>query len=406
MKSFRLEVLVAVREQRDALAEKMVRQIEQEMPEYAAVSRSIRMDIQRAIRGVVVIGFDALIEERLLSEAELQTIGSIGARRSHQGLALETFLSAVGVAIGVGADWTLSYATGLPTPDEVEAREGIADLARDFLDLNEQVKKAIMAGYIESQARKISKHSDQSALFKELFLGSSESEDDDDIVSRAAATGYNFRLPQRLIVLTDKNDSLRSLQKAGETFCGEIPTAIEAKITQTSHPHSVLIVAPEVWLRAVETIKRVAENFPVRALLCDEATGPSQVLTMYREAQDLVRLALKVEELDSVVEADSLLPDWVLDWIPSDVRSRFVEKVLGPLLRDVDGPLLMKELTARFKGETQPTTARRLGVTPRSLRRHLARIRELTQLDPCIPAEAFRLELATRLSKLSSDGQR
>jgi PucR family transcriptional regulator, purine catabolism regulatory protein len=119
-------------------------------------------------------------------------------------------------------------------------------------------------------------------------------------------------------------------------------------------------------------------------------------------AEHQARLALSraLERSELLVDASCFAAE--LDWLPSGstLRRAFEERVLGALLTEARGPVLLKTLRVWMQHDRRPSeAARRLDIHPHTLAYRLKRIEELTGLDLTSPGAIAELWLALEIRR-------
>ncbi|WP_308296273.1 helix-turn-helix domain-containing protein [Streptomyces sp. ISL-96] len=129
--------------------------------------------------------------------------------------------------------------------------------------------------------------------------------------------------------------------------------------------------------------------------------GPSGIVRSYQEARRSLDLAALLCLTTPVVRASDLLVFQVLGRDRAAITD-LVATVLGGLEEARGGPkALLETLTAYFaSGCLNTTTARRLGVSVRTVTYRLTRIRQLTGHDPTDPDERYILQTAALGARL------
>ncbi|WP_078607464.1 PucR family transcriptional regulator [Streptomyces flavidovirens] len=129
--------------------------------------------------------------------------------------------------------------------------------------------------------------------------------------------------------------------------------------------------------------------------------GPSGIVRSYQEARRSLDLAALLCLTTPIVRASDLLVFQVLGRDRAAITD-LVATVLGGLEEARGGPkALLETLTAYFaSGCLNTTTARRLGVSVRTVTYRLTRIRQLTGHDPTDPDERYILQTAALGARL------
>ncbi|RZB14319.1 PucR family transcriptional regulator [Streptomyces sp. F001] len=129
--------------------------------------------------------------------------------------------------------------------------------------------------------------------------------------------------------------------------------------------------------------------------------GANGVVRSYREARETLDLAHRLAVSRPVIHASDLLVFQVLGRDRAAITD-LVATVLGGLgqARGGPGPLLHTLTTYFDSGCTNTVTARRLGLSVRTVAYRIARVRTLTGYDPTIPDQRYTLQTATLGARL------
>ena len=124
--------------------------------------------------------------------------------------------------------------------------------------------------------------------------------------------------------------------------------------------------------------------------------GADGVVASYRECLDALDLGTRLALPGRVVDAHDVLAYRVL-LRDRDVLADLVESTFGPLRTARGGPQPLIDTLAAYSaaGGNSAATARALHLSVRAVTYRLDRVRELTGLDPNLPADRFPLQLAT-----------
>ena len=144
-----------------------------------------------------------------------------------------------------------------------------------------------------------------------------------------------------------------------------------------------------------------AVDEPYRIAVSRPRPGPSGIVRSYGEARSTLDLADLLGLTTPLVHASDLLVFQVLGRDRAAITD-LVTTVLGGLEEARGGPkALLDTLTAYFaSGCLNTTTARRLGVSVRTVTYRLTRIRELTGHDPTDPEQRYVLQTAALGARL------
>lgn len=143
------------------------------------------------------------------------------------------------------------------------------------------------------------------------------------------------------------------------------------------------------------TAVRSTVDEPCRIAVSRPRPGPSGIVRSYQEARSTLDLAAQLGLTAPRVDASDLLVFQVLGRDRAAITD-LVATVLGGLEEARGGPrALLETLDAYFaSGCLNTTTARRLGVSVRTVTYRLTRIRQLTGHDPTDPGQRYILQTA------------
>ncbi|MFI9341871.1 PucR family transcriptional regulator [Streptomyces sp. NPDC052773] len=206
-----------------------------------------------------------------------------------------------------------------------------------------------------------------------------------------------------------------AVARAGRPFgAGDDTTRyVEEAMTSRFTTEDVLITAKDSLLVCVSpgALPQVPEFFAtaVRDAVAEQCRiavsrprpGPSGIVRSYQEARSTLDLATQLGLTTSCVHASELLVFQVLGRDRAAITD-LVATVLGGLGAARGGPrALLDTLAAYFaSGCLNSATARRLGVSVRTVTYRLARIRQLTGHDPTDPDQRYILQTAALGARL------
>lgn len=149
------------------------------------------------------------------------------------------------------------------------------------------------------------------------------------------------------------------------------------------------------------TAVRNAVDQPCKTAVGRPRSGASGIVRSYEEARSTLDLAAVLGLSPPLVHASDLLVFQVLGRDRAAITD-LVATVLGGLEGARGGPrVLLETLTAYFaSGCLNTTTARRLGVSVRTVTYRLGRIRQLTGHDPADPDQRYILQTAALGARL------
>jgi DNA-binding PucR family transcriptional regulator len=148
----------------------------------------------------------------------------------------------------------------------------------------------------------------------------------------------------------------------------------------------------------------------VRFLACPPVSGLAALVAAYRRLRHLLPAAQSQSGASQLLWEMELAVDGLLSGLGETARERYIVPVLGTLLREPErrkSQLLRTLETLEATHGGLASAAAQLNVHPKTLQYRLRRVGELTGLNPQVPADRFRLQLAVhvlRLSGQASDG--
>ncbi len=288
-----------------------------------------------------------------------------GTRQATDPQGLKEVASAVIRAIG---DATVALTEGYETAhraairgEEATRREFVGDLLEGRTDLGRLAERAERFGL-----RLIGPHQVTVARAESAF----EAGDDTTRYVEEALTG---RFRTRDVLITTKDGLLVCVSPGAVS---EVPDAFAAKVGDAvDEPYQIAVSRPR--------------------------PGPSGIVRSYQEARSTLDLADLLGLTTPLVHASDLLVFQVLGRDRAAITD-LVATVLGDLEGARSGPkALLDTLTAYFaSGCLNTATARRLGVSVRTVTYRLTRIRELTGHDPTDPDQRYILQTAALGARL------
>lgn len=254
------------------------------------------------------------------------------------------------------------------------------------------VELARLRGLVDAELRQ------RGELVNDLLNGM----DDDAAALRAEVLGHDLGRPHRVVLVAGEPTTGAA---EGEEFLDAVRHAVRDRqhraLIGTRSGAVVIVTGDGVDWPAL----RAATLHELRGGSCRIAVGepcerPSALPRSYREAELALRLQASVAVTDQVSEYAGLGVFRLLAALPDqrDVQ-RFVRQWLGVLI-DYDarrGTELVTTLTEYLEqGGNYAVTSRRLSVHRNTLKYRMARIRELSGLEPGHPDVRFNLQLAAR----------
>jgi hypothetical protein len=357
--------------QLDPLVQRMADTYAVEVPEYAAFSAAERVsEVQPVSRRLVQVFLDCLVNDRAPSPDELSTFEQSGRDRLAQGIPLESVLHAYRIA-GREA-WTALCRAVQPGEETL-----LADLGARWIDVVDRSSSALARAYLAASHERL-RHVDarRRELVEALLTATTPGE--------VAAVSLRFSTvlaPSYVPVLV-----------AGSGVAAGIDALLSAAPDGTLGGHRgehVLLLVPHRL-----------DTPPVRAgaLLAwgRAAACGSTLLEEVRSVEQLLLTALAEGHSTGAFGPDDLLVEQLLlgnERVAEALRRRVVDPIVA---RDAGGAVV-GTLRAYLQNGSVPETARREHVHPNTVGYRLGRVRELTGLDPRVPADSAVLVLALGL---------
>jgi len=220
-----------------------------------------------------------------------------------------------------------------------------------------------------------------------------------ELARRARARDVRLDDLRSVVVVAVPAESRRAVAVAVRRACagalaGE-RDGVLAVLSPGSDPHDV---AREVW-----TAARRAADAPVLAVAGPVAESPTELGDAFETARRCAHLLQNQDVPDGAVDAQAYEPYLAVFGSGSRDLSRFIDAVIGPVLRwdSERGTDLFATLSAFADSHASPTrTARALHVHINTVTQRLDRITALLGDDWREPEPLFRISLATRMHAL------
>jgi sugar diacid utilization regulator len=220
--------------------------------------------------------------------------------------------------------------------------------------------------------------------------------DDDALVSRAAALGWDPARPVRVVVGPAPDprsaaEHLSELRRRGVRADRPVLAAVQGA--------RLVVVQAEPGDDRDPSDDTVPDAFgPGPVVVGPRATGLTGAHASAREALAGLRAAPGRPDCPRPVVADDLLPERALVGDPAAHR-RLIDSVVAPL--DAAGGELLHTLAVYVEGGgALEACARVLYVHPNTVRYRLRRIGEITGFSPTHPRDSFVLRTAVVVSRL------
>ena len=311
-----------------------------------------------------------------LAEGERGWLRAVGAERAARGFPLEAVRRGPQVAMRVGRRQVASTVWSIGEPPGV-ARV-LIELPLLLVDFVAQLDAELVIGY---QAGLGERERNRTDLLADLLAGSFA--DNEGLLTRAAAAGINLTGPHGLLVVTGPGRAAE-VARAGQDVVSALPGALAVPMTASHPPHVAVLVPADdqaAWDAVWVAVAGVTSQRHAVAV-AGWCTGPTELHRAYRQASEVLQLALIVHT-PGLVDIGDLLTDRCLQFAPTGVLHELVDRTLGPLLRlsARDRSALVDTLWALHRQTSAAQAAAALGVHVKTVRHRWARIRELTGLE-------------------------
>lgn len=352
----------------DALVDRMGAAYRAEIPEYAALPAAVFADeVLPVSRIAVTLFFELIAADRAPSTRDLRTFVSSGRARQDLGVPLEAVLHAYRIA---GREtWTAIVSAIQPGDEHL-----LADLAAKWIDYVDRISSAVAAAYVEAGHERLRALDARRRELVEALLTATDAAD-------VAAVGLRFS--------TALASAYVPVLVTGPDVAARIDALLRAAPPRTLGGHRsdgarVLLLVPDPLPATSPLLARSGAD----VVVWGRAAAPgSSLLAEVRAVERVARAARAIGRSSGVVGPHDLLPERLLLADPATARS------LSERLDVVRDPALHTTLTTYLASGSVPAVARALHVHANTVGYRLARIRDLTGLDPRIPADAVTLAL-------------
>ncbi|WP_263579052.1 helix-turn-helix domain-containing protein [Streptomyces sp. PSKA30] len=335
------------------------------------------------------------LSKRRLPEEELEGLRLLAAATADHGTALRSLLAEY-------LDSVCRAWTDLPGSRQATEPQGLKEVASAVIRAIGDATVALTEGYETAHRAAIrGEEATRREFVGDLLEGRT---DLGRLAERAERFGLRLVGPHRVAVA-----------RAGRAFeAGDDTTHyVEEALTTRFRTRDVLITtkdgllvcvapgaAPEVPDCFAATVGDAVDE-QYRIAVSRPRPGPSGIVRSYQEARSTLDLAALLGLTTPLVHASDLLVFQVLGRDRAAITD-LVATVLGGLEGARGGPkAFLDTLTAYFaSGCLNTTTARRLGVSVRTVTYRLTRIRQLTGHDPTDPDQRYILQTAALGARL------
>lgn len=374
-------------------------------PAYGQLGELQVEEARAGVRWVFGLFVSCLIEERGPTTGELETVRATGVVRARQDVALAT------VQWGFRVAFDVCYRR-LVAAAEAEAARGapadvvatvLGELSADLIELAFDTLDAIRAGYGEaSHDHMVHQVRWESAAVESVLEGGHS---EDELERLVAETPDAAERPRSMVVLTSVAASTPAdVLGLSSQLADLLPGALLGHVRAHPVPHAVLLVGASPQ-RSASVSSRLAQfaREHEAALLVASSRRLAELGEIYRSVRNSVGLLSGLASRGGVVPASELRICQVLAGLDPIMATAWVWQQLGPLLRlpTSQREPLLSFLGAMVDGDgTVADAAQRLWLHRKGAAYRSRRVAQLTGLSPTVPAEWFRLALATRLLRL------
>ena len=347
-----------------------------EVPTYAEMPAEIIANEVIPTSRLIILGFfEAIVAGEEPNAAAIEVIPRMGRRRLEMGVPLEPVLHVYRVAGRVMWD-ELVAAT---EPGEESA---LAELGGRWMDYMDQAASIMASAYLAASHDSLRSLDERRRALLDALLSAADPAEVAAVSIRFSTVLASAYVP----VVLD-----------GPSAGARIDLVIEAAPDGTIGGHRIgqvllLVPAPQVDVAA---LLRAAGTGTVLTYGAPAAPGPD-LLHEVGTAETLLSAARAADHTSGAFGPDDLLVEQLLAANPrvaASIRRRVRDALAG---RDHDG-LITSTLCTFLETGSVPDTAKREVVHPNTVLYRLKRVRELTGLDPRVPADAAVLVLGFRL---------
>lgn len=355
----------------DELVPRMGEAYRAEIPEYAALTeQQMSAEVLATSRRFAEAFLVRLAAGRDLAELDLSALKVAGSRRLEMGVPLDSALHAFRIA---GREAWNAVVTATKQGEE----HVLAELASFWLDYVDRASSAFAEGYLSASHEHLRRLDAQRRAILDALL---DVDDAGDVAAVASRYAVNIARTY-LAVLLD-----------GDDVSTKVDTVLAVAPRETlvgTRGDRLLLLVPGGDLD-IDALTAVAQA--QRAAWADPAAPGPALRGAVRRLEGLTDVAAENGRTGAFGPND-LLVEQLLAAAP-DVSSRLHAQVLGAITeQDPDG-IFAATLATYLETGSVPETARLEFVHPNTVAYRLNRVRQITGLDPRIPAQAALLVLA------------
>jgi hypothetical protein len=229
----------------------------------------------------------------------------------------------------------------------------------------------------------------------------------DGLAATLTYRGLDAEWPYGLFLITDVGGGVAATERAAVRASQILYRAVPCPVTTAFAPHFALVVpvpAPGAWAEAVETMRRLADDYRVIVVAEPPVTGLGLLVARHRRGVADLAVASTLSDHPRVVKASDLVVGRVVGGLDDDDQ-RALLMPLGPLLAmpEQARKAMLNTMHELFvDGAPMTTVAEHQCLHPNSVRYRLDRFEDATGLFLNHLPTAVRAHLAFQLLRLRS----
>jgi len=350
---------------------------------------------REAIEKACAAGVDLFLatarEARPATQRELREVAQLGILQARSSRSVEPVLAAYRMAARVA--WNAILRAWRDHPDA--SPEALVLTANYVFAALDQVAAQVTRTYVHAREQHMLRGTRARSRLLHALIADTF---DNELAIQKQALGVNVALAASYLVLVIRSEG-EEVQEIGAAL--ELPSRALADV---SDPRTLVVLWPSDRPRVAEELRSLVRDLRARvgvrfrAGLGGEHPGLRGISRSYLEAQQAVEIGRKLRPEALLHHHDEVAPYLVLAQNPM-VAERYVQHVLGPLLRADSRGALLATLTAVLATGTVKEAASALRLHRHTVLYRMEKVRELLG-DPDEPALRQRLQLALDLRKL------
>jgi DNA-binding PucR family transcriptional regulator len=362
-------------------------------------------DVRSALRRGGGFFLRCLVENRRLDADEIVALQVIGAQRARYGLSRDGLTAAVEAAMRTGYRRLVEAALEVPASTEAAVR-GMASLSLRLFDFVQDATTALLTGYLDEEAQRITSRVRQQSKLVDRLLEASWT-DEDEIRAHAKGLGLDIEPPfALLLVVNDMPHEAGRLRAAATALATAVDGAVEGPTRSAPVPHVVVLVTsvPKGWRDIVTAADGAAAAHDVYVACVEPVGDVRSVCAAYRRVQRDLGFVPAARSGPGAVATKDVKAYRILACAPLEDRLDFVQQALGPIfdLSETKAVELLDTVESLYDNRGQvPAVATELGIHEKTVRYRLRRVQELTGLGVDVPGDRLQLDMAVRLRRLA-----